>query len=148
MNGRFLASAFIIAILVAAGAGYFVGVNNQRTTTSVSTQTRTIIVVKQSSIMLQGFSLCSSDCNYPSPYLSGIILFNGTAAVRSLRLIVNGTDEGVEPWSGINLTTFALGYKGGFQNPPVVKGDVYVIRFVATFQDDSTATAVTTVVAD
>ncbi|HEV2226493.1 MAG TPA: hypothetical protein VGR56_06790 [Nitrososphaerales archaeon] len=98
-------------------------------------------------IGLQDFSLCSSNCVYPSPYLSGLIYFDAGAPVKSLQLFVNGTDQGVSLWSGNYLTRFAEQYKGGFQNPAVVKGDAYMLRFVATFQDNSTAMATTTVVA-
>ncbi|MDA4125980.1 MAG: hypothetical protein OK452_02095 [Thaumarchaeota archaeon] len=98
-------------------------------------------------IGLQDFSLCSSNCGYPSPYLSGLIYFDAAAPVKSLQLFVNGTDQGVDVWSGNYLTRFAEWYKGGFQNPAVVKGDAYALRFVAIFQDNSTATVATTVVA-
>jgi len=100
-----------------------------------------------STIELQGFELCSANCNYPSPHLSGIIIFNATAPLKSLQLLANGTDEGVQKWNGTDLTRFALDYKGGFNNPPVVKGDAYVIEFVAVFEDNSAATAETTIVA-
>ena len=98
-------------------------------------------------ISLQDFSLCSSNCTYPSPYLSGFIYFSGPAPLKSLQLIVNGTDQGVQPEKGLTPATFVEWYKGGFQNPPVVKGDTYVLRFVATYEDNSTATASTVVVA-
>ncbi len=105
-------------------------------------------VVSVSSIKLQGFDLCSANCVYPSPHLSGLIIFNGTAPLKSLQLIVNGTDQVVQKWNGTNLTTFALDYKGGFTNPAVVKGDAYTIEFVAIFEDNSTASAQTSVIAD
>jgi hypothetical protein len=98
-------------------------------------------------ISLQGFSLCSSNCNYPSPYLSGSIYFNIPAPMKTLRLIVNGTDQGIQSWKCCSLLQFVLEYKGGFQNPVVVKGDSYVLKFIATFQDNTTASATTTVAA-
>jgi hypothetical protein len=99
-------------------------------------------------ISLQGFSLCTSNCGYPSPYLSGYIYFDGPAPLKSLRLIVNGTSQGVQTWTGNTLAKFVEWYKGGFQNPPVVRGDSYVLQFIATFADNSTAAATTTVVAN
>lgn len=98
-------------------------------------------------ISLEGFGLCSANCVYPAPHLGGLIFFNGPAPLKSLDLSVNGTDQGTQSWSGTTLTSFALDYKGGFVNPLVVRGDTYVLRFVATFEDNSTASATTTVVA-
>ncbi|HEV2226044.1 MAG TPA: hypothetical protein VGR56_04475 [Nitrososphaerales archaeon] len=98
-------------------------------------------------ITLQGFSLCASNCGYPSPYLSGYIYFDGPAPPKSLQLIVNGTSQGVQSWTGTTLTNFVEWYKGGFQNPPAIKGDTYLLQFIATFEDNSTATAMTTVTA-
>ncbi len=100
-----------------------------------------------SGISLQEFSLCASNCGYPSPYLSGYIYFDGPAPLKSLQLVVNGTVQGVQACNGCTLTRFIEWYKGGFQSPPVVKGDTYVLQFVATFKDNSTATASTVVVA-
>ena len=99
-------------------------------------------------ISLQGFSLCASNCGYPSPYLSGFIYFDGSAPLKNLQLVVNGTDQGVQPYTGNSLAKFVEWYKGGFQNPPVVRGEIYLLQFIATFEDNSTATATTTVVAD
>jgi len=95
---------------------------------------------------LQNFSLCPSNCNYPSPYLSGEIYFGGPSLVKSLELFVNGTDEG-KLGHGIGVTNVIYQYKGSFQSPQVIAGDAYVIKFVAVFEDNSTATASTTVVA-
>ncbi|MDA4121611.1 MAG: hypothetical protein OK456_00350 [Thaumarchaeota archaeon] len=99
-----------------------------------------------SGISLQNFSLCASNCVYPSPYLSGEIYFGGPLTAKSLELFVNGTDEG-SLGHGIGNTNVIYMYKGSFQSPVVVVGDAYVITFVATFQDNSTATATTVVVA-
>jgi hypothetical protein len=97
-------------------------------------------------ISLQNFSLCASNCLYPSPYLSGEIYFGGPLTAKSLELFVNGTDEG-NLGHGIGITNVIYMYQGSFQSPAVVVGDAYVITFVATFQDNSTATATTVVVA-
>jgi hypothetical protein len=99
-------------------------------------------------ISLQDFSLCPSDCLYPSPYLTGEIYLGGSSPLKSLQLIVNGTDEGVQTYGpGTNIDVILI-YKGGFQNPQVIRGEAYVLRFVATFEDNSTASAMTTVVAE
>ena len=99
-------------------------------------------------IGLQEFGLCSSNCGYPSPYLSGFIYFDGSTPVKSLQLIVNGTAQGVQAMTGSTLTRYIEWYKGGFTNPTVVKGDTYVLRFLVTFEDNSMASAATVVVAN
>ena len=99
-------------------------------------------------ISLQDFSLCAFNCGYPSPYLSGYIYFDCPTPPKSLQLIVNGTSQGVQSWTESMPTKFVEWYKGGFQNPRVVKGDSYVLQFVVTFEDNSTAMATTAVVAD
>lgn len=97
-------------------------------------------------IALKDFSLCPSDCLYPSPYLTGEIYLGGPSPLRSLQLIVNGTDEGVVNY-GDTQTDVILIYKGGFQNPPVVTGEACSLRFIATFEDNSNSTATTVVTA-
>ncbi|MDV3292646.1 MAG: hypothetical protein LYZ70_00060 [Nitrososphaerales archaeon] len=75
----------------------------------------TILYFQVSGISLEGFSLCPSNCGYPSPYLSGLIYFGGSSPPKSLQLFVNGTDEDVRPYSNGNITNFVMLYKGGFQ---------------------------------
>ena len=48
----------------------------------------------QNTISLQGFSLCPSNCVYPSPYLSGNIMINGSVPISSIVMYVNGTYNG------------------------------------------------------
>jgi hypothetical protein len=97
-------------------------------------------------IALNDFSLCPSNCVYPSPYLTGEIYLGGPSPLKSLQLIVNGTDEGVVNY-GDTQTDVILIYKGGFQNTSVVTGEAYSLRFIATFEDNSNSTATTVVTA-
>ena len=106
-----------------------------------------ILYFQVGGIALQGFSLCPSNCIYPSPYLTGEIYLGGPSPLKTLQLIVNGTDEGTVKY-GPTQTDVILIYKGGFQNPPAVTGEAYALRFVATFEDGSTSTATTVVIAD
>jgi hypothetical protein len=48
----------------------------------------------QNTISLQGFSLCATNCIYPSPYLTGMIAVNGTVQISSVAMYVNGTFNG------------------------------------------------------
>jgi hypothetical protein len=92
--------------------------------------------------------LCSSDCDYPAPGLSGTVYLNSTSPLKSLQLFVNGTDEGVRTYdaslSSIDLNTQ---YASGFQSPEVIAHDTYTLKFVVTFEDNSTFTATTEVIA-
>ncbi len=73
-------------------------------------------------------------------------MVNALSPLASLHLQVNGTDEGSFPLNN-NMTHYIYEYKGGFQNPAVVSGNTYIIEFTATFQDNSTTTAWTQIVA-
>jgi hypothetical protein len=108
--------------------------------TTVSTATTGV-----NSISLQGVRLCASVCIYPSPYLSATILVNGSVPLSTLRLLINGTDEGITTTTN-TMTNYALLYKGQ-PTMPILDGKTYVITVVATFQDNSTYTASATVVA-
>jgi hypothetical protein len=108
----------------------------------------TMLHFRVNGIALQDFSLCASNCGYPSPYLSGYIYFGGSSPLQSLRLFVDGTNGGVQNYTSSGITNFVMLYKGGFASPPVVSGEVYSLEFVATFQDGSTAAAATTVTAE
>jgi hypothetical protein len=99
------------------------------------------------SISLRDFSLCATNCVYPSPYLSGIIVVNGTDPLLTLRLFINNTDEGAI--TGPNATTsyatnllytsYAFVFKAQPANPsmPIRAGAAYVIRIEATFKGNS-----------
>jgi len=95
---------------------------------------------------LSGFSLCSSNCTYPTPSLSGQVKLNGQSPLKTLQLFVNGTKEGVGVYE-TGETNFALQYNAAFKSPEVIAGDSYVIWLLAVFRDNSTALAATTVVA-
>jgi hypothetical protein len=97
-------------------------------------------------ITLQNFSLCPSNCGYPSPSLTGEVNLRGPLVVENLELIVNGTDEGGQGYR-IGQTNIVYDYRGTFLSPQVVVGDSYVITLVATYSDNSTASATTTVIA-
>jgi hypothetical protein len=124
-------------------------------------------------IAVTGLGLCSSDCIYPSPYASATV--NASIPISTLSVYVNGTYDGTpvnnptpNDSSGCapqnstatttctvtvyahSLTNFAYLYKGSLPAGliPAVKGDTYVFKFVATFQNGLTAIAIATTVAD
>ena len=166
---------------------------------SSSTETTSAFTNPNNTISVSGLSLCSSNCGYPSPYASALIIFNATVPVSSVQVYVNGTYDSLflqnpttttvacstaagqmcsvqlggtvysnatyttstkyyatcsVPSSGSSciatstgsvntLTRFADEWKGSVPTSfiPVVHGLTYEFRFVATFQDGSTATA-------
>jgi hypothetical protein len=91
------------------------------------------------------FSICASDCLYPSPYLSGDIFLAGSSPLKSLQVFVNGTEVGGLR-NGTPLTNQILQYNTTLQSLPVMVGDLCVLRFVAYFEDSSTETQTIVVV--
>ena len=94
-------------------------------------------------ITIEGLSLCPSNCNYPSPYLSGTVLINSTTPLTKLEVYVNGTSDGTPIDHIVTLTTFEYSYKGSLPDDfiPATPGDAYAVTFTATFQDGSVASA-------
>jgi hypothetical protein len=96
-----------------------------------------------------------------------MILVNERVPLSALHLFINGTDEGLlsgpavltttETPSGTTtvalltptMLTYAIAIKAQPNNPamPIMGGKTYTIMVVATFQDNSTSTASTTVAA-
>lgn len=118
---------------------------------STSNGNATLPAPGSNTISLQGFRLCISVCPSPRPFLSGSVYVNNTSFLSSLRLFVNGTDEGTNSYAAYGstntLTDFSMEYSLTLKSPPIVAGDSYVLILVAVFQDNSTAAATTTVVA-
>jgi hypothetical protein len=144
---------FIIVIIVIAVVGSMVyyRTNTVSSTCGLNGQT---VSCKGNSISLQGVELCTSNCIYPSPYLSATILVNASVPLSALHLFINGTDEGITnevtatTYTNI-MTSYVLWFKTGPNNPAMalIAGKTYKITFVATFQGGSTSTASATVVA-
>jgi len=103
------------------------------------------------SVVLESFSLCTSNCYYPAPFLTGTVYFNSTAPVRNFDLTVNGTNvnEGPGPVGEgypINATNVPFVFKETLDYR-VVAGDDYVISMEFYFNDATSATATANVVA-
>ena len=101
-------------------------------------------------ILLQSFSLCAGNCGYASPYISGNVLVNTSVPLFSLRLIINGTNEFYSNFEdyGIGNYTVPFHASGYNQSIAIQSGKKYLLTFIATFQDNSTLTASTLLVAD
>ena len=118
----------IVVFVVAGGLLYFM-----RGVTDANGPARAPVILS-----LRNFSLCSSNCVYQSPYLSGEVLVNASAPITSLHLLVNNTSEEYNYFND-SMTHFTYLYKSSFQNPPAVSGQTYWIKFAATFKDNTEA---------
>lgn len=104
--------------------------------------------VGQVAVSLKEIVLCTTDCGYPLPGLSGTVSFQATSPLRSLDVSINGTDQGTVAYHNSSLTSIDLEtqYDSGPPVPPIVAHDVYVLHFVLVFEDGSTVTASETLV--
>jgi len=129
-----LASGVIVIVLLVIAVGLSLGnspssSSTLSTSTFISSHTTSTTVPSISStasssfnfIAIDSMSLCSSNCNYPSPYLSGTVFVNSTVPLRSLQLYINGTSEGTSNYTNtlgiapqlkpiINLDWFSLNW--------------------------------------
>ncbi len=96
-----------------------------------------------------GVGICSSNCIYPSPYLSATVLVNASSPLVSLRLFINGTDEGMVASFNNTMTDYGYVLKANPHNAsmPIQAGLVYSVELVAAFRDGGTSTATASTVA-
>ena len=111
-------SVVAIIIIIAVGGAYLAD-----TLPATSSSSSSLLVSSSSattgrdSISIQ-FSLCASNCGYPSPYLSGDIFINGSVPISSITMYINGTYNGfalqnpgvrpVGPCSGVENETCTI----------------------------------------
>jgi hypothetical protein len=122
-----------------------------------STGTTSVFTNPNNTINVTGLGLCSSNCIYPSPYAYATVAINAVVPISTLAVYVNNTYDST-PIRNPNTTTgfgntmapYAYLFKGSLpsQFVPAVKGAIYFFKFVATFQDGSTATAIASTIAD
>jgi hypothetical protein len=141
--------SIIIALVVGSLVGYYGTTLGKQ---GVSTTTTTTEMAAPNFIALaSNVSLCSSNCIYPSPYLSGTVAVNAsTSSLTSLRLVINGTDEGiVATFTNNTITNFDYELKANpnSSSMPIQAGKAYSILLIATFRDGGTSTALATTVA-
>jgi hypothetical protein len=107
-----------------------------------------LLYFQVSRIGLNTIVLCSPDCNYPAPYLSGTVYLNSTSPLRSLQVFINGTSEGVRTYNArLDSIDISTEYESSFQSPRVVSHGTYSVLFVVTFEDNATFSATTEVIA-
>jgi hypothetical protein len=107
-----------------------------------------LLYFQVSRIGLETIVLCSPDCNYPAPYLSGTVYLNSTSPLRSLQVFINGTSEGIKTYDArLDSISISTEYESSFQSPQVIYRDTYSVLFVATFEDNVTFSATTEVIA-
>jgi hypothetical protein len=153
----------IVVVIIGAAVGAAAIYTNtgqkstSKSTTSTTTPTSSITISSTGSsfqsknfiFINSGMSLCSGNCLYPSPYLSGTVFVNSSVPLKTLQLYINGTYEGTSNYTS-NFTNYAIGYKSSptNQSMPIVSGRTYLITLFATFQDESVSSASIVVVAD
>jgi hypothetical protein len=132
------------APIIVIGILFGLYVNYSISSTTNNNQSGSTLAVSSAalpSFELQGFSLCASDCVYPSPYLSGMIEFlsNGNTNLKplSLQYSVNGTTP-----STVSLTfpsnvpaeaNWSIWWKSGADGAKIISGDSYLITFTITY---------------
>jgi len=157
--------AFVAVIIVAlsayiisnqASSQLCMGCFYQEPSTS-STQTTSVLTNPNNMINVTGLGLCSSNCIYPSPYAYATVNINAVVPISTLAVYVNNTYDSTPIRNPVTTTGFgntmvpyAYLFKGSVPSQfiPAVKGATYFFKFVATFQDGSTATATASTVAD
>jgi hypothetical protein len=118
------------------------------TETTVTNDATVTMTVNSSVLALQYFEICPSNCGYPSPYISGLIVFNQThAAIKTLRFFVDGVGGNVGSFPIGLLDNFSIGYRGyvGIKILPVHQ---YNLLVITTFWDNTTYTASEIVTSD
>ncbi len=103
----------------------------------------------KNSISLQSFSICQSSCFYGNPLISGKVVVNESEPLQSMKLSVNGVDEFVSNYVNYGIGNYSIPYRvsPNDQSLPIVAGRSYRITLVATFQDNSTLSASSDLVA-
>jgi hypothetical protein len=102
---------------------------------------------EKSTISLQNFSICSANCNYPSPYMFGEVYVNAHSPLYSLQISISGNPLYTKYFHNQFLNYVYQFKTVGFASA-IVSGDSYSVQFIATFNDNSTWTASAEVVAN
>ena len=132
------------------------------TLTQTADNTTTVVVANLGGVsamrfeLLQDFSISANGGVYPSPYLSGTILFisNSTTAVSpvTLQYLVNETGSTVQTLSKPNDVpngeNWAYMWKSGANSVPIVSGKPYLITFIITYADGLTQSESIVLIAD
>jgi hypothetical protein len=99
-------------------------------------------------ISVDVWELCSKNCGYPSPFFEALVAANSSVPLVSLHLYLNGTSQAIENNTWQCCLTAEL-WKSGIDNRtlPIIAGRTYLVRFVATFQDNTTYAVTKSVIA-
>jgi len=104
---------------------------------------------KTDTISLTGFSIATTGVVQPTPFLSGQIYVNAAAGVTwsGYTLYTNNNDCGTRALNtSTTLNDFAYFFQG-MPCGPITSGTTYLITFVVTFTDGTSATASTSALA-
>ena len=132
-NGRFPRKpALLLTLAILVGAAIFL-LNLFPGTHGAPARSENIIAP-------QSFELCSANCTYPAPYLTGLIFVNNTSPMHTLTLTVNGVTTQTLHFNN-TLTNYFYWFKGTLVHTGITSGLTYNVQFTATFNDNSTFTS-------
>jgi hypothetical protein len=103
----------------------------------------------KNSMTLQSFSICESSCFYGNALITGNVVVNTSEPLQSMKLSINGVDEFLSNYVNYGVGNYSIPYRVSLNNQslPIVTGRSYRITLVATFQDNSSLSASSDVIA-
>jgi hypothetical protein len=103
----------------------------------------------KNSMALTNFSICLRNCAKDPPYVSGSVLVNATTPLVTIQMMINGTKEFQANYADYGVGNYTVPFHANADNQtlPIIAGAQYLVTLVAVFQDNSTLSASTVVVA-
>jgi hypothetical protein len=99
-------------------------------------------------VQLQNFSICPSNCIYPSPFIEGEVVIDYSSDMRSMQFLVNGVGDPPRNFTVVpSPTSYIYLFKGG-SLIPVQSGQTYNLAFIIVFGDGFSYSASINVAAD
>ena len=153
-NTIILCASVIFVIAAIAGFALSQTVLSVGETAVISSTMKTISGATQTPrnstipVALSEFGICSQNCGYPAPYISGMIGINETSSWQTVQYFVNGTGSDVRTFSGDSVSG-PCDYLWKSGSPaPIIRGDYYNLTFILGFADGKNFTLSTFATAD
>ncbi len=119
------------------------------TETITSGGTTQTLTVNASVFQLQDFEICPSNCNYPSPYISGNIYFNNThVAIKNVDFFVNGVGGSIGDIMPSGVAEDIGYFFKGTTSIHILPNHPYTITAEVTFWDNTTYFSSETIMSD
>jgi hypothetical protein len=99
-------------------------------------------------VVLQNFSICPTNCLYPSPFIEGEVVIHYSSDMHSMQFLVNGMGDPPRNFTGTpNPTNYIYIFKA--ESPiPIQAGQTYTLTFVIVFDDGLTDSTRINVIAE